>query len=603
MPSILTTLRAGMRAQEIDFYWVPTSDEHLNEYVPEHCQRIKRLTGFSGSAGDLLVGLERAWLFVDGRYHIQVDQEVDGALFEVEKLGQAGAKSLHAMAKSLASESLGLRFAVDPAVISRSSFRGLDRQLRGTGAVLVARSAKLVDEAWDDRPAARLGAIERLSDEVTGRSVPARLVLVRERLKLRGAEATVVARLDQIAWLSGARGADIAFNPVFDSFLLLLPGDSATLYTHPEHIASLGKPEGLALAPISDFYGALEAAAREHKGCAWLVDPRRCPEALLAVLDEHLETRIVEDVDIIESLKAVKSPAELAGMAEAGARASAAKCRALAWLDGAMESGTRLTEAAFAERLESLYGEEEDYRGLSFRVIAARGPNAAIVHYSAPSPEAILEPGELFLIDSGAHYLGGTTDATRTVILGPQASPEQRRVFTLVLKGHLACAHQVFPEGSVGCQLDALTRAPLWSEGEDYRHGTGHGVGAFLNVHEGPMLIGMPGRGQMSMRPLEAGSVVSIEPGLYREGWGGVRIEGLYAIEQRGADSLGRERLAFRELTWIPLDRRLIEKTMLSPAEVGLVDSYHGRVLERIGACLDGEERRWLELACRPLED
>lgn len=602
--ALLETLQRELAAREIDYYLVPSSDEHLNEYLPEHAKRLARVSGFDGSAGDALVGRERSWLFVDGRYHVQAESQVDGARFAIHKVGLAKVRGCDQQIEALARERPGARFAVDPFVIPCARYRRLEALISKASGRLIPVSPNLVDAFWEDRPARRSAPIESLPEEVCGASVAWRLARVRERLAEEGAAGTVALRLDQVAWLLGRRGADIVYNPVFES-ALALTAEAALLFVKDEHAAAFAELEGIALRPLSELTAGLAELA--GSGGVWRLDPNRLTEGLAAALEAIPGVEVQVGVDLIEELKACKNPAELAGMRRAGRRASAAKACALRWLDEQVAAGAAVSERAFRDHLEACYAARPDFRGLSFSIIAGAGANGAIVHYSEPSDAALIKAGELFLVDSGAHYLGGTTDATRTVSPGGAASEEQRRVYSLVLKGHVSCARAVFPAGTNGAQLDALTRAPLWQEGLDYIHGTGHGVGAYLNVHEGPISIGLPSRGASVQRALEPGQVVSIEPGYYREGWGGVRIENLYAVVTRGQDELGRRRLGFEPCNWLPFDRRLIALEMLTKAEAAWVDAYHQSVLEELTGPGCGElgleeaDRAWLRRACAPL--
>lgn len=602
--TLLSALQGEVQAAELDFYWVPMADLHLNEYLPKHASRIHALSGFTGSAGHIIVSPEKAWIFVDGRYHIQVDQELDPEQFEVFKMGLEGVPGPLNFLCQRAEAKSGLRVGFDPFVVTLRQRNQWAESLTERGAVLVEITANLVDQVWGDKPQPLCSKIEALPIEVTGQAFQDKLERVREALRAKQCQATVTSRLDQIAWLFNARGQDIAYNPVFEA-VLCLSMNSVWLFVSEAQGPAFEElsAAGVSVRSLDDWQGALEEWAVRQAGPV-LVDPERVSSGIMQTLTRaKTSLSFLQSTDVIEDIKASKNEAERACMAAAGRAAGLAKFKALMWLEAQRQQGAEVTERAFRDQLISRYQELPGYRGLSFSVIAGAGANAASVHYSTPSASTVLRDQDLFLVDSGIHALGGTTDATRTVVYAEAASAEQRRIYTAVLKAHIACANQRFPAGTTGAQLDALTRAPLWQQGLGYFHGTGHGVGAFLNVHEGPMLIGLPARGHMSERALKEGNVVSIEPGFYRSDWGGVRIENLYLVESAGADELGRETLRFKTLTWIPLDRRLIDKEQLTKPERRWLDDYHKQVLDTLSAetSLSADEQRLLEAWCAPL--
>jgi Xaa-Pro aminopeptidase len=607
MGRALKSIQKALAEENIDFYWVPASDEYLNEYVVERAKRLKYLSGFSGSAGNIIIGQSQAWLFVDGRYHVQAPQEVDESLFQIEKLGVPGVHDFGDFLLTKARGQHSIRVGVDPDVVNQVQYQSIREGLQQLGSELTSLEGHLVDRFWDAQPEPRVAAIEALTAEVTGTSFHDRQGAVRDLLVSEQCDGTIVQRLDQIAWFLGMRGQDIDFNPVFES-LLLVTMSTVELFVHPRQRVFFSELEGVEVHELGEqkekIRGRLKSSLANR---TWYLDPHRLTQGLFQLFDQE---KIVFGVDLIEQVKACKNSSEIACMSRAGLLASAAKIRALHWLDESLANGEVINEKSFKEYLESCYGSFPEYRGLSFEMISSVGPNSAICHYGTPNETATFDDGLFFLIDSGAHYVGGTTDATRTVYIGSEPSQEHIRCYTLVLKAHAACARQRFPQGTTGVQLDAITRAPLWCAGEDYIHGTGHGVGSWLNVHEGPMGIGLPGRGASSATALEAGQVLSIEPGLYKEGWGGVRIENLYQVRSGGQDQLGRETLSFDPLTWIPLDPRLIDGSMLTFEERDWLNFYQRQVLERLCTAeesngpqdlLNESQKAWLSKLCEPL--
>lgn len=607
MSPVLDAIRARLVEERLDYYVVPSSDEFLNEYVVARAKRLEFLSGFSGSAGNIIIGQESAWLFVDGRYHVQAPQEVDSSLFDIQKIGAPGAVDHVTFLMNRAGSGSGLRVGVDPHCLSSEQFDGLANGLKSAGASLIPIDENVVDPHWEGRPSPKIGSIEVLPKAVVQESFQDRLGRVREVLASLSCQGTVIQKLDQIAWLLGRRGQDVDFNPVFESLLVILP-ESIYLFLHPEHKASFGEVESVGLEDLASWKDVLPKIVSEQgSDFCWYLDPKRLTKGLAAHFDRR--TRCL-GVDLIEQLKSRKNTDEIVAMERAGLLASVAKTKAFYWLEQQLAEGSLVNELSFRDHLVDCYSSMPGFRGLSFSVISSVGPNSAICHYSTPNPKATLEDGMFFLVDSGAHYLGGTTDATRAIYIGSEPSDEHRRVYTLVLKAHIACARLRFPAGTIGVQLDAITRAPLWNAGADYIHGTGHGVGAWLNVHEGPMGIGLPGKGHTSEQAIEAGQVLSIEPGLYREGWGGVRIENLYQVQATENDELGRGNFCFRPLTWLPLSNRLIDRALLTFEEKDWINDYHREVIDRLTEApgleasqqiLTESEKAWLTKLCRSI--
>lgn len=581
----IAALRAAMADAGIDDYLVPSSDEHLNEYLPTWRCRREFLSGFTGSAGDLIVGRNDAWLYTDGRYHLQAEDELDGSGISLMKVGAPGARTLLADVEHRAKAKPGLVLGFDPMVVPVAVAEALQSRLDKAGGRLKEIAGNLVDPLWTDRPQPARSVLTS-NHAWSGTSPAEKLTAIRQDLEKAGADGTAVVKLDQIAWFMNLRSKDdVPYNPVFESFLYIdREGVHIFLRGGPGRLPDdAPKVPGLVVHEYADFPKFLAGA----RGSV-LVDPARTTHGVLSGLTAA-GCRILRALSPLERRKAVKNAPEQEAMVTANLRASVAKTRALLWLRRELSRGNTVTEESFKDHLEALYAEQDDYNGLSFNTIAATGAHGAIIHYGA-CDETPLEKGDLFLIDSGAHIAGGTTDDTRTVAVG-QVDKEARRVYTLVLKGHIGAARQLVPDGSNGSALDALARAPLWNSGLNYDHGTGHGVGAWLCVHEGPFSIAERGSRTFSGEPLRDGCVSSIEPGYYKEGWGGVRIENLYLYRSFQPDESGRKFLRLEPLTWIPFDPELIDESLLSPDESEWIESYHRECVERLTPHLPETER------------
>ena len=582
----LAALRAAMAQAGIDDYLVPSSDEHLNEYLPTWRCRREFLSGFTGSAGDLIVGAGDAWLYTDGRYHLQAENELADSTISLMKVGTADARTLLADIEHRAKARPGLTLGFDPMVVPVAVAEALRTRIESNGGHLKEVAGNLVDPLWSDRPTPARSVLVANDPTWSGASPTEKLSAIREDIAARGADATAVVKLDQIAWFLNLRSRDdVPYNPVFESFLFI-DRDSVNLFLRGGKERLPGDaPEvpGLVVREYEAFPEFLAGA----RGTV-LVDPARTTHGVVSGL-EAAGCSIVRALSPLERQKAIKNGPEQEAMIAANMRASVAKTRALLWLRRELTAGNVVTEESFKDHLEGLYAEQDDYNGLSFNTIAATGPHGAIIHYGACDGTP-LEKGHLFLIDSGAHIAGGTTDDTRTVAVG-QVDKEARQAYTLVLKGHIGAARQLVPEGSNGSALDALARAPLWNAGLNYDHGTGHGVGAWLCVHEGPFSIAERGSRTFSGEPLQDGVVSSIEPGYYKEGWGGVRIENLYVYRKFVPDGSSRRFLRLEPLTWIPFDLDLIDESLLSPDEAAWIASYHEQCVERLSPHLPETER------------
>ncbi|MDE2405740.1 MAG: aminopeptidase P family protein [Sphingomonadales bacterium] len=590
----LTALREQLKGQDLDGFVVPISDEHMSEYVGAYAQRLEWLTGFNGSAGTAVVLADSAAIFVDGRYTLQVRDQVDAALYAYESVPQTSpAKWLEANAPA------GARIGFDPWLHGKPWVDAATRALAKRGATLVPVAANPIDAIWSDRPAPSPAAAFVHPTALAGQSSEAKRAAVAEWLAQEQLDAAVIAALDSVAWLLNLRGADVACTPVALSFVLAHADGTAELFIDeakvtPDLRAHLGN--AVSVRPREAFTPTLAALSGKRVA----VDPERSVAAIFAALDG---AEIVETRDPTVLPRARKNPVEQAGHRAAQARDGAAMVRFLHWLSVTAPAGT-VDEIGAAERLHQFRRECGDLRDLSFETISGAGPNGAIVHYRvSPETNRRLDPGSVYLVDSGGQYPDGTTDVTRTVwIAGAEPDAEVRDRFTRVLKGHIALATVVFPHGTAGSQLDTLARQFLWQAGLDYAHGTGHGVGSFLAVHEGPQRIAKAAGGQAGTgQELLAGMILSNEPGYYKTGAYGIRIENLQLVEDRAIPGAEGEWLGFETLTHIPIERALVDRALLTPAEIAWWNAYHARVLAIVGPQLDGDALAWLESQCAPL--
>jgi Xaa-Pro aminopeptidase len=585
-------LRRDLAKDNLAGFLVPRADEHQGEYVPPRAQRLAWLTGFTGSAGLAIVLTDRAAIFVDGRYTLQVRDESPADVFEY-----------HHVTESPPAEWLRLRLrpgdrlGYDPWLHTIESVERLQTVCGKAGATLVPVPENLVDRVWDDQPPPPRGPIVPHDLKHAGRPSPDKRREIGELLAHDAVDAVVLTAPDSIAWLLNVRGSDVAHTPLPLAFAVVHRDASVDLFVDPDKPAPgllehLG--EGVrvlaadALGPALDRLGAARRTVQ--------VDPSSTAAWIVARLTAAGAT-VTRAADPCLLPKATKNDVELAGARSAHEKDGIALARFLAWLAREGPAG-RLTEITAAERLDALRAEEPLFRDVSFPTISGAGPNGAVVHYRAtPRTDRRIEHGMLYLVDSGAQYLDGTTDVTRTVAIGPPTA-EQRERFTRVLRGHIALAVARFPKGTTGSQLDALARAPLWDAGLDYDHGTGHGVGSYLSVHEGPQRISKVGN-NVALRP---GMIVSNEPGYYKTGEYGIRIESLVVVAPVPSPRGGEVTLyGFETLTLAPIDRTLVDPALLTPAETAWLDAYHARVREAIAPKVDRETAAWLAQATQPL--
>jgi Xaa-Pro aminopeptidase len=590
----LKALREQLKADKLDGFVVPLTDEHMSEYVGSYAQRLAWLTGFQGSAGSAVVLPEEAAIFVDGRYTLQVRSQVDGKDWSYQSVPETSAAD---WLKEHAPQ--GGRIGYDPWLHSRDWVKKATEALAARGAELVAVEQNPIDKVWSDRPEASKAHLIVQPDEYAGRSSADKRHEIADWLEKQGADAAVLSALDSIAWAFNVRGADVARTPVALAFALVRSDGTADLYVDPEKVSAevrqhLGN--GVRLHDRDAFEGALT----ELSGKTVAVDPERAVADIFEALD-MAGARIVAVRDPTILPKAIKNPVEIAGQKAAQERDGAAISRFLRWVEEEAPKG-EIDELTASDRLEALRRENPEIRDLSFDTISGAGPNGAIVHYkSSEKTNRKLQTGTLYLVDSGGQYVDGTTDITRTVAIG-EPTAEMCDRFTRVLKGHIAVATSIFPKGTRGSQLDSFARRPLWEAGLDYAHGTGHGVGSFLSVHEGPQRISPVGSAQSGGdEPLKAGMILSNEPGYYKTGEYGIRIENLVLVVEKPIEGAEKETLGFETLTFAPIERRLVDVSMLSDSELQWLNDYHAEVLARIGPRLEGEDRAWLERQCAPL--
>jgi Xaa-Pro aminopeptidase len=590
----LKALREQLQRDQLEGFVVPLTDEHMSEYVGSYAQRLAWLTGFEGSAGSAVVLPEEAAIFVDGRYTLQVRQQVSASEWSYQSVPET---SIAGWLKDHAPQ--GARIGYDPWLHTRDWVKAAREALAARGAELVPVPRNPIDAVWADRPEASKAKLVVQPDRYAGKSAAEKRTEIGDWLTKQGADAAVLSALDSIAWAFNVRGQDVTHTPVALAYALVHADGTSDLFVAGEKVDAevrqhLGN--GVRLHERSDFEGALS----ELEGKRVVVDPERAVAAIFDALD-RANANVVAMRDPTVLPKAIKNPVEIAGHAAAQARDGAVIARFLHWIDEQAPAG-EVDELSASDKLESLRREHPELRDLSFDSISGAGPNGAIVHYrSSEKTNRKLEPGTLYLIDSGGQYVDGTTDITRTVPIG-QPTEEMRDRFTRVLQGHIAIATALFPKGTRGSQLDSFARRPLWEAGLDYAHGTGHGVGSFLSVHEGPQRISPVGSAQSGGdEPLQAGMILSNEPGYYKTGEYGIRIENLVLVVERDVPGAEKEMLGFETLTFAPIDRRLIEAQMLNPEELVWLNCYHAHVLARIGPSLSGADRDWLQAACAPV--
>jgi Xaa-Pro aminopeptidase len=581
----LAALRVAMAKADMDAFLIPRADAHRGESVPPSDARLAYMTGFTGSAGLAVVGARKAGLFVDSRYTLQAPAQTDTSKIKVHEwlLPGISPEVGNYVPK-------GGTIGYDPWLHTPTEIRDLTSKLEGRAKL--APGPNLVDAVWADRPAAPVSTIEFLGHNRAGQASSDKIAEIQKSIASDHADATVLTLPESICWLLNMRGRDVPNTPFVLGFAIVPKSGQPTLYLDPAKITDGLKASLAGVAKVATRKALTTALAKLGKsGKAVLVDPATAPQAIVTALAEA-GAKLVEKRDPVLLPKSRKNAAELSGMREAHTLDGVALAKFLAWFDDAAPKGG-LTEIGIVTALEAFRREEETCVDASFDTISGAGPNGAIVHYRVTDKtDRTLNPGEIMLVDSGAQYLSGTTDITRTLSTG-KPSDEERDRYTRVLKGMIAISMARFPKGTTGGQIDILARQFLWQAGISYNHGTGHGVGAYLGVHEGP--IGISSR---YTTPFEIGNVISNEPGYYKTGAYGIRIENLITVVE-SVEFPGY--LEFETLTLAPIDKRLIRKSLLSEAERAWLDAYHHRVWKEIGPLVKGKVKDWLKEATEEL--
>ncbi len=587
----LSKLRALMEQHNIDYYYVPSTDQHDNEYLPKCWERRQWITDFTGSAGDALIGKNQAYLWTDPRYFLQAEQQLDANYFTLMRQQQGMAAPIH---QWFAQNGKQKKVGVDPSLLKLGLTERWQQALHAAGGELIALNHNLIDQAWADQPQRASHPITLLDTQYTGLDRSTKLNNLRATWETTGADCEVISMLDAIAWLFNLRGKDINYNPLAIAYAIVTQQD-ATLFidttaVSPEQQKTLAQ-DNIHIKAYEDFSGALNTLTGKV-----LIDPNSASWWVQQQLTQAKQ--IIQTSSAITMMKAIKNKTEQAGMREAHRVDALAMCRFLAWLELNWRGQSELSTA---DKLEAFRREHPDCQGLSFNTISGMAEHGAIIHYAvSQETDKAISDDNLYLVDSGGQYWQGTTDITRTVHLGTPTE-QQKLHYTLVLKGHIALRHTHFPHGTNGEHLNAIAHWPLWQRGLDFGHGVGHGVGCYLCVHEGPQRIS----GALTGVNLLPGMVVSNEPGFYLEGQYGIRIENLVLIEQSitAKESLSGHGpfYTFDDLTLVPYERKLIDTSLLNKEEVQWINSYHKCIFDRLHSDLDEQTQAWLRLATTDL--
>ena len=585
----LEDLREVMRREHLAAFIFPSTDPHQGEYVPDHWKGREFISGFNGSAGTAVVTLTSAALWTDSRYFLAAADQLKDTEFQLMKQKVEGTPTI---AEWIGKEcGAGVEVGIDGMVNSTNSVRELIAELRKQGGITLRTNLDPLAQIWQDRPLIPVNPVEEYPLTYAGEAASVKIARIRQALRKLHADGMLMAALDDIAWTLNLRGTDVHCSPLFVSYLLI-SSTAVTLYINkekltPEVLAYL-RGEGIGV----DAYENVQKGLKDYFEYNILLDPDEVNYTLFNTVTRE----VIEAESPVKRMKTIKNDTEIAGFKQAMLKDGIAMVKFLYWLDKQLSEGETLTEISVSDELASLRAEQTLFRGLSFDTIAGYEAHGAIVHYeSTPETDVPLRPEGLLLLDSGAQYLDGTTDLTRTIALGP-VTEEQRKVYTLVLKGHIQLELCKFPSGTSGTQIDVLARKDMWRVGMNYLHGTGHGVGSYLNVHEGPHQIRM----EWKPAPLVAGMTVTDEPGIYLAGKFGVRIENTLLVTYYNETEFGKF-LKFEPLTLCPIDKKPIIKEMMLPEEIEWLNQYHRRVFEQLSPRLDDNEMEWLQEACAPL--
>ena len=589
--SRVDSLRKIMRQRQLDAFIFPSNDPHSGEYIPDYWKAREWISGFNGSAGVAVVTADKAALWTDSRYFIAAEEQLQGTGYVLMKERIPGTPSI---AEWLTQVLKGnAKVGIDGEIFTISAATALEEELCSIGDLKISVETDPLKDIWTDRPAIPVDKVMVQPLEYAGETAESKISRIRKEMAAKRVDALLVSTLDDIAWTLNMRGTDVHCNPVFVAYLLI-GHDDATLFVNPEKLTAevANYLDGIGVSV--DRYESVVPNLSQYGPKVWMdAGTTNCS------LAEAPKVSHVFAASPIPAMKAVKNPVEIEGYRNAMTKDGVAMVKFLCWLDKAMseEGGDKQTELSTDKKLTAFRAEQPLFKGISFDTIAGYGPHGAIVHYEATEETDVeLEQRGFLLLDSGAQYLDGTTDITRTISLGP-LTEEEKKVYTLVLKGHLRLQNLKFPTGACGSQLDAIARSPLWEAGLNYLHGTGHGVGAFLNVHEGPHQIRM----EWKPAPLVAGMTVTDEPGVYVEGRFGVRIENTLLIVPYQDTDFGSF-LQFEPLTLCPIDLKPVDFSLLTEKEKKWLNQYHAMVRMRLSPLLDEEHRQWLEKATREIE-
>ncbi|WP_156561301.1 M24 family metallopeptidase [Clostridium paraputrificum] len=587
--SNLNNLREVMKKENVDYYIIPSGDSHQSEYVPEYYKGRAYVSGFTGSAGTLLVGLEESYLWTDGRYFIQAEKELNGSGIKLMKMNIPGYPSLLEWIKNNVKE--GKTLAFDGSTISVNEYKNY-KELAKKNGFNIKMDKDFLNEIWSDRPELSKEKIFIHDTKYCGKFTSEKLEEVRAEMTTLEGENYVVTSLDDIAWLFNIRGNDIAYNPVALAYALISDKE-AVLYINEEKVTNDDKrtleAQGVTLKSYNDIYEDIKNVTGSI-----IIDGAKVNGKLYSLISE--DVKIIENLNITTSLKAVKNEVEIKNMEVSQVRDGVAMVKFIKWLKENVGK-INVTEISASDKLEEIRAKGENFKGLSFNTIAGYKDHAAMMHYSATEESQYeLDSEGMLLIDSGAQYLDGTTDITRTFILGP-ITEEEKRDFTLVLKSHIVLATTIFLKGTNGCNLDAIARRPLWRYGMDYKCGTGHGVGFFLNVHEGPQGIRPFG----NTIALEPGMILTNEPGVYKENKHGIRTENTLLVTKAFKNDEMGEFYKFDTISYCPIDLEGIDVSLLDEEERGWLNNYHRTVYEKLSPYLNEEEKKFLEKETRSI--